>query len=327
MARTKQIEKRSERGVITWTRFHLPVDQEWPTWAVDHENVHFGPLIDVEGMRKAWLGRMVDNPEQAAYIIEWSALGCLEIFQSSAACLEFLQNLPQIKSSNLKSPSESSSPSPAGNILPLEGASSSSSPPASALSRFLTLLESTQKPKSDVEGRVTLNAFLVPGKRDDESTRKAYQALRAELCSFQPRGFEFIKGSGLHWQWHKTTWFWTIEEDKWARSKFGELEKTGENIQHRTIICDFHLWPRKFGATPKHEEAAAADPEAKQSWNDAVSKVMPPVTAWVQERWDIVRVPYYEPPYEPTEEELEHQRELDEFIEYHNENPEPETHS
>jgi len=174
-------------------------------------------------------------------------------------------------------------------------------------------------PKADVEGRVTFNTFVVPHKQDHETTLSAYGALRAELCKFQPRGFEFIEGTGLHWQRYKTTWFWTLEEDQWVQSEFGE-----ETAEGRTVICEFHLWPRKYGATPEHEEAAAADPEARESWNKAVAKIMPPVTAWVQERWNILRLPCHEPPYEPSEEQLEHQRKLDEFIKYHKENPKPE---
>jgi hypothetical protein len=72
MARTKQTAKRY-RPVTTWTRFHLPREQEWPTFPVaDPALVHYGPLIDHEAGFfgfLALLGRMVDDPEQAAYII------------------------------------------------------------------------------------------------------------------------------------------------------------------------------------------------------------------------------------------------------------------
>ena len=69
MARTKQTAKRWGKGTITWTRFHLPLEQEWPTWPVTRLDVHVGPLADVEGVRKVSLGRMVEDLEQAAYII------------------------------------------------------------------------------------------------------------------------------------------------------------------------------------------------------------------------------------------------------------------
>jgi hypothetical protein len=69
MARTKQTARRSTPPLITWTRFHLLQEQEWPTWSTDHVDVHIGPLADVYGWCRVSLGRMVENPEQAAYII------------------------------------------------------------------------------------------------------------------------------------------------------------------------------------------------------------------------------------------------------------------
>ena len=70
MARTKQTARQTTKGVITLIRFYLPEEQEWPTWSVDYANVYIGPLSEVQGCRgKVFLGRMVDRPEQAAYII------------------------------------------------------------------------------------------------------------------------------------------------------------------------------------------------------------------------------------------------------------------
>lgn len=69
MARTKQTAKRVGKALITWTRFHLPREQEWSTWSVDHADVHIGPLAGVEGWRKASLGKMIENSERAAYVI------------------------------------------------------------------------------------------------------------------------------------------------------------------------------------------------------------------------------------------------------------------
>lgn len=70
MARIKQTARKYGKGIITWTRFHLPLDQEWPTWSATYEDVHVGPLAGVAGVAgKVLLGRMVETPEQAAYII------------------------------------------------------------------------------------------------------------------------------------------------------------------------------------------------------------------------------------------------------------------
>jgi len=70
MARTKQTARITTKEIITWTRFYLPEGQEWPTWSGDYANVHLGPLLEAQGLRGCVsLGRMVDHPEQAAYII------------------------------------------------------------------------------------------------------------------------------------------------------------------------------------------------------------------------------------------------------------------
>jgi len=55
--------------IITWTRFYLPREQEWPTWSVDGDDIYAGPFGEVEGYRNLSLGRLVDDPEQAAYIV------------------------------------------------------------------------------------------------------------------------------------------------------------------------------------------------------------------------------------------------------------------
>jgi hypothetical protein len=70
MARTKQTARKTKKGIITWTRFHLPEEQEWPIWSQDYANVYVGPLSGVQGRwRFVFLGRMVDHPTQAAYIL------------------------------------------------------------------------------------------------------------------------------------------------------------------------------------------------------------------------------------------------------------------
>ncbi len=65
----KTTRKRVDKPLTTWTRFYLPREQEWPTWSVDHTDIHVGPLSAVDGCGHASLGRMVDDPEQAAYIL------------------------------------------------------------------------------------------------------------------------------------------------------------------------------------------------------------------------------------------------------------------
>ena len=70
MARSKQTSRPCIKETITWTRFYLPKEQEWPTWPVDYTHIYLGPLAEVDGCRwPVFLGRMVDRPEEAAIII------------------------------------------------------------------------------------------------------------------------------------------------------------------------------------------------------------------------------------------------------------------
>ncbi|KAL2197100.1 hypothetical protein P885DRAFT_77579 [Corynascus similis CBS 632.67] len=69
MAKTKQTAKKGTKSLITWTRFYLPQDQEWPVWEGGHADIYAGRLAEVEGSETVFLARMVDNPEQVAYII------------------------------------------------------------------------------------------------------------------------------------------------------------------------------------------------------------------------------------------------------------------
>ncbi|KAK4246120.1 hypothetical protein C7999DRAFT_33517 [Corynascus novoguineensis] len=121
---------------------------------------------------------MIDNPEEATYIIEWVTLDDLNNFMSSPACAEFLRNLPEKDSSG--APIESGS---ALRHLTLDNASSSS--------RFLILKHAVEAPKSEVEDRVTLTAFSVPGK-GDEAWGNWRQSLKSAFSSFVPRGSEFL---------------------------------------------------------------------------------------------------------------------------------------
>ena len=65
---------RRERRRVTWTRFHLSREQDWPRWTTaggseSDDATFLGPLAGVEGCEKVWLGRQVDDPEKAALIV------------------------------------------------------------------------------------------------------------------------------------------------------------------------------------------------------------------------------------------------------------------
>ncbi|KAL2867618.1 uncharacterized protein BJX67DRAFT_380965 [Aspergillus lucknowensis] len=287
MARRKMTAKRIGKGLITWTRFHLPREQEWPTWSVDHPDVHVDPLAGVECCLRASLGRMVDNPEQAAYIIERPTLDDLKTFQSSPACAEFLQNPPR--------PMDVDS---ALEHLSLDD--------ADAASRFLILKHATEAVTAEIVGRVTFTTFLVP--RKVENMFGMYKdTFNSAFETFIPRGSEFMIWNRDFMFWFSAVWFWVLAEDTWVEDKFGKLDATTEDgtDQGRTIFCHFFLWQGRLrGINTEHEEASAADPQARESWHQAIEKVMAPATEWNQERWDIQEVPRFYPPEPEFDPEL-----------------------
>lgn len=63
------VRLRMEQRRTTWTRFHLPGGQNWPKWTTSYSNTYLGPLTDVPGCEKVRLGRKVEDPEQAVFII------------------------------------------------------------------------------------------------------------------------------------------------------------------------------------------------------------------------------------------------------------------
>ena len=80
------IQVRRERRRITWTRFHLPREQDWPRWMTaggsKSDDVTFlGPLAGVEGCEKVWLGRQVEDPEKAALIVRMYCGPIIHILQ------------------------------------------------------------------------------------------------------------------------------------------------------------------------------------------------------------------------------------------------------
>lgn len=140
---------------------------------------------------------------------------------------------------------------------------------------------------------------------------------------FVPSGSEFLQVRAMLWSRISVVWFRVLAEDYWVESKFGKLEQTQGSDQGRTVFCHFFPWPARLGGTPEHEEASARDPQARESWNRAMARVMPPATAWVQERWDIRDIPCYFPPepeFDPEEDPgyaREQKRLLEEYLRFH----------
>ncbi|KAM3499980.1 hypothetical protein MY10362_006806 [Beauveria mimosiformis] len=241
----------AEKRLITWTRFYLPRDQEWPVWTVEHDDIHAGPLANVDGCSRLAVARMVDNPDHAAYVIDWYTLQDFNNFESSPACVDFLRNLPE---SDMAAAVEDSS-SRLGHLNLDHG--SASHPTSPEKSRFRLYKHSTRAATRELEGLVTLTAFSVPAKIDDNDS--TFLELLSFIC----------------------IWLWVLEEDSWVEEKFGTLPQPQ---------------PEGYAEPHKEEQASAADPQARESWERRAALVMPPATACVQERWDMRQVPRFWPP-------------------------------
>ncbi|KAM3510978.1 hypothetical protein MY11210_005377 [Beauveria gryllotalpidicola] len=305
-----------EKPLITWTRFYLPRDQEWPVWTVDHDDVHAGPLAKLPCL-KLGVARMVDNPDQAAYIIEWYTLQDFKDFESSPACDEFLRNLPE---HDKAAASVESSSRPENLNLDDESASPPKSP---GKSRFRLCKHSTRHATSELQGLVTLTAFSVPAQVDDNNSTflEIFRELEAKFFCFRPQGYTSLTN---RYASSRTIgiWLWVLEEDSWVEEKFGTLPQPQPNQDDpgRAILCHIFRWSGAYSKPHEEEAAAAVDPQAKESWERRAALVMPPATAWVQERWDIRQVPRFWPPSSEEEgegpeweEELEQRRLLREF--------------
>jgi len=249
---------------------------------------------------------------------EWTSLEALRNFQSSPACVAFLLGLPEDNPDTARVSGIEAGPELARLALDDTSTSSVALVPAS---RFLTLQHIDPRNTSCVEGRVTFTIYKIPRKVDN--VRQIWEDdFKRPFGRFIPPGSEFLIAHPLFWYRLAATWFVVLDEDRWVGEKFGKLEPYGmpgedygsDHEQGRTLFCRFHLWSR-MGATLEHEAASAADPQARESWDRANARVMPPATAWQQERWDIQDVPRYVPlsdlEMDPEEEEFE--RNLEEW--------------
>jgi hypothetical protein len=145
-----------------------------------------------------------------------------------------------------------------------------------------------------------------------ESVKAVYSA----LFNFLPSGSE-----GLRNRWPPTPMhFWTAWAWAWVDSSSNLPSQPGQQVgatvgiesDRRAIACEFRRWNGHGGATPEMEEALAASPLARESWERKVAEVMAPVTAWWQERWDIQLAQRHVFTEKEVEEEEEEEEEEDE---------------
>lgn len=150
--------------------------------------------------------------------------------------------------------------------------------------------------EEDLQGRITLTVLVVPYTSDSipESSRNAmHNALRGAFSQFWPRGCEDIHSLLTLTRFWKT-WAMVDNKDALLTSdpwQLGEQVGKGGDEGGRMVLCEFRQWNGYAGATLEREEAAANSPLTRESWAQKLAEVMPPVTAWEQERWDVQLVP------------------------------------
>lgn len=188
-------------------------------------------------------------------------------------------------------------------------------PSAPSSSRFLTFQwHSPFRFEENLKGRITFTAFEMPytgGPIPQEWRTTMHDAFNM----FVPRGCEDLRNPPKARMQSWTAWAWVNTD----LLHLGQRVATEGNTTGRGVMCQFRRWNGYSGATPEREEASATNPLARESWAQRVETVIPPVTAWEQERWDINLVPRYVPPEDEEridpEEDPEYEQNMKEFLE------------
>ncbi|KFY01607.1 hypothetical protein O988_02652 [Pseudogymnoascus sp. VKM F-3808] len=140
--------------------------------------------------------------------------------------------------------------------------------------------------------------------------------VRGAFDQFRPKGYEDIGSPPMQTHLWKE---WALvdnqdalmDSDPW---QLGGRVATAGNEGGRIVMCEFRRWAGHFGATLEREEATVNSPLTRESWAQKLAEVMPPVTAWAKERWDIQLVPRQEEEEEGEDEDPEFTRKLEEFV-------------
>ncbi|KAK6068005.1 hypothetical protein SCUP234_11339 [Seiridium cupressi] len=231
-------------------------------------------MLCVAGSQKVWLGRRVDDPEQAVFIILWETADCLKKFQDSPAANELLQALPENNNRN------SFASGKLGNAFDTLW-----SPTSLRCPSFRWLFNHLFEER--LQGRVTLTTFAIPD-TDDPENESSTNSLNSTFRQFVPNDCEGLpvqeKVARMQ-SW--TAWATLDAEGSWVDNQLPrqghQVAPTGKQSVH-TIECEFRHWDGYGGTTQEREETSARSPEARESWTQAVAKVVPSVTALEQER-------------------------------------------
>lgn len=233
-----------------------------PKWSSGHSDPHLGPLANVTGCEKVWLGKMVEDPEQAVLIAckysqlsskriypltstsVWESADAVTEFQQSAACGELLLDLGYATgcSSQLISLQDGRGGFGLGDRL---------------------------------HGRVTLTTLrnLYIGIAELQAGR---HAIYTAFHRFLPVGFK----TGRHGRsslTHRGSFSFN-----WVDDSEQERTTTAETASGEDVCYLFVRWNGN-GSRPEWEDAAVRDPKSKERWAKTVAKARH-VTAWNQER-------------------------------------------
>lgn len=262
MARTRRNGMDRPKRPITWTRFRLPPNQEWPHWlcpgaTASHDDVEsklVDPLQDVPGVScySMTLGKMVEFPQEAVCIIQWSFMEYLTDFLESPACDTFLRLLDGNEQHDAAAGD--------GNDNTLDEAEATNSskqqtePPAMEelisrrRRRFLVLKHWEEAATSDIEGRVTMTTFVIPVADDRYGTlHEAYLDVRETFGRFDvpnPPDQDWIERFGRA-QNSRRVWFYAprrgaaeeaekqqdMSSQTWLEMTFGRGESGGAGGQ------------------------------------------------------------------------------------------------
>jgi hypothetical protein len=129
-----------------------------------------------------------------------------------------------------------------------------------------------------------------------------------------PAGCEALSRSLPRWfGWQAFAWVDTAKQALALKDMVGQPqqsavadggEKKDLGDQETAIGYHFSRWNGN-DACPEREDATANDPRAKETWDKTLAKTMPPVSFWMQERWDVELAPccHVEPVWADEEEE------------------------
>lgn len=167
-----------------------------------------------------------------------------------------------------------------------------------------------------LEGRVTITTLLILYK-GVPTFKLWFEAVYNVLDQFMPSGsgnFPVKWPRLLMKFWTSLAWLDTgdtsVNRDI---GQEGQHAATAGDQGGQAILCEFRKWSTYSDITAEDEEAWAKSPQARESWAWRMAEIMPPITAWKQERWNIRLTPR---PVATQEEELVEEEQVEEDAKY-----------